>query len=236
MNPQEIARKPTHGSMRDVGSAVRSTERARRLGERFLREGGTGFRDARLMLGLSQGHVAASADLSRTRYGRIEAGRVPSLSILEYCRIAVVLGLDPAIRLYPGGVPVRDAAHADRLRRLIALARPPLVARTEVPLPIQPDRREQRAWDLVYAGHGQRTAVELEMRLADVQALIRRIALKRRDDAVEQFILAIADTRTNRRVLAEYPDMFAELPRLRPSLVWRALEAGQLPPTGILLV
>lgn len=188
------------------------------------------------MLGLSQGHVAAAAEVSRTRYGRIEAGRVPSLTVAEYCRVAVALGLDPAIRLYPGGVPVRDSAHATRLRRLIERARPPLVARTEVPLPAQPDRQEQRAWDLVFAGHGERTVLELEMRLTDVQALVRRIALKRRDDPIEHFVLAIADTRANRRVLAEYGNLFTELPRLRPSTVWRAFEAGEHPPTGIVLI
>lgn len=219
-----------------MGSAVRATERARRLGERFLHEGGAGFREARLMLGLSQGHVAAAAAVSRTRYGRIEVGRVPTLTISEYCRIAVVLGLDPAIRLYPGGLPVRDSAHALRLRPMIERARPPLVARTEVPLPVKPDRLEQRAWDLVFAGHGRRTALELEMRLTDVQALVRRIALKRRDDPVEHFVLAIADTRTNRHALAEYGDLFTELTRLRPSVLWHALEAGEHPPTGIVLV
>ena len=188
------------------------------------------------MLGLSQGHVAAAAGVSRTRYGRIEAGRVESLSIMEYCRIAIVLGLDPAIRLYPGGIPIRDAAHAARLRRLIDHAGSPLVARTEVALPAQFDHVEQRAWDLVFTGHGERSALELEMRLTDVQALLRRLSLKRRDDPTEHFILAIADTRSNRHVLAELADLFTDLPRLRPSTVWRALEAGRHSGTGIVLV
>jgi hypothetical protein len=62
-------------------------------------------------------------------------------------------------------------------------------------------------------------AIELEMRLRDVQAVRRRHELKRRDDPPDHFMLLIADTRHNRRALAEVADLFAELPRLRPSVV-----------------
>ncbi len=74
------------------------------------------------------------------------------------------------------------------------------------------------------------------MRLRDGQAAERRINLKRRDDPTDQFLLLVADTRTNRRVLAEYPDLFADLPRLRQSNVIAALQAGRHPPTGLALV
>lgn len=85
-------------------------------------------------------------------------------------------------------------------------------------------------------GLGMRTAIELEMRLRDVQALRRRIDLKRRDDPTERFILVIADTRANRRVLAEFGSLFEDLPRLRPSDVRAALSRGEHPPTGLLLI
>ena len=74
------------------------------------------------------------------------------------------------------------------------------------------------------------------MRLRDVQELRRRLDLKRRDDPTEAFVLLIADTRTNRRVLAEFAELFADLPRLRPSRVAADLRAGRLPPTGLLLL
>ena len=83
---------------------------------------------------------------------------------------------------------------------------------------------------------GGRTAIELEMRLRDLQAMRRRHELKRRDDPTEQFLLLVADTGHNRRVLAEYADLFGDLPRLRPSVVRKALERGRHPPTGMLLV
>ena len=74
------------------------------------------------------------------------------------------------------------------------------------------------------------------MRLTDVQAMRRRVDLKRRDDPTESFLLLIADTRSNRRVLAEFGGLFADLPRLPSSVVRDALAAGRHPPGGLMLV
>jgi transcriptional regulator with XRE-family HTH domain len=219
-----------------MGAVVRAIDRGARLGERFLRDVGAEFHDTRIGLGLSQEHVAHASRVSRSRYGRIEQGKAPSLSVLEFARVASILGLDPSIRLYPGGPPVRDSAHAQRLRRLLDRARPPLRARTEVPLPVRPDRHELRAWDAVLYRASERGAVEMEMRLRDIQALERRLALKRRDDHVEAFLLVVADTRVNRRVLADLGGGLAGLARLKRSEVFAALEGGGLPPTGLVLL
>jgi hypothetical protein len=99
-----------------------------------------------------------------------------------------------------------------------------------------PDRPERRAWDAVIFNGRQRCAIELEMRIRDVQAVRRRIELKRRDDPSEGFLLLVADTAFNRRVLAEFEAFFADLPRLRPSRVVADLRSGQLPPSGLLLL
>lgn len=107
--------------------------------------------------------------------------------------------------------------------------------RTEVPLPSTPERRELRAWDAVLYAASDRGAVELEMRLRDIQALERRLALKRRDDPMESFLLVIADTRGNRWVLRDLDDRIGGLTRLKPSQVSEALEGGRLPPTGFVL-
>ena len=131
---------------------------------------------------------------------------------------------------------MRDAAQAGRIGRFLAHARAPLTHRVEVGLPAREGAYEQRAWDAVIFGHGARTACELEMRLRDVQAMRRRHDLKRRDDPTEQFLLLIADTRHNRHVIAEFADLFKGLPRLRPNDVFRELEAGRHPPTGLLFV
>ena len=174
--------------------------------------------------------------MSRVHYGQIENGQVPKLTILEVDRIASVLGLDPSIRLYPAGPAVRDAGQLLRLQAFLDDVRPPLRYRIEMPLPQQDDRTDSRAWDAMLEGGGKRTAIELEMRLRDIQALVRRVDLKRRDDPTDSFLLVVADTRANRRVLAEFAGMFVDLPRLRPNAVRSALGSGSHPPTGILLV
>src|SRR5881397_2300204 len=125
----------------------------------------------------------------------------------------------------------RDAAHAGRLESFLRQVAAPLRYRIEVPLPLAGDRAERRAWDATLLGHGERTAIELEMRLRDVQAMRRRIDLKRRDDPTEAFLLLIADTRNNRRVLAEFAGLIVDLPRLRPSTLRAALAGGRHPPT-----
>jgi transcriptional regulator with XRE-family HTH domain len=217
-------------------TASRAFDRGTQRANRDLGETGEAFRERRLELGVSQDHVAAASRLSRVRYSQIERGVTSTLTILEFDRIAVVLGLSPSIRLFPGGAAVRDAGQSTRLARFLELVESPLSARVEVPLPPLPDRPERRAWDAVLFGQGERTAIELEMRLRDVQAMRRRHALKRRDDPTEHFLLLVADTRHNRRVIAEFAELFDDLPRLRPSVVRAALEAGQHPPTGLLLV
>lgn len=207
-----------------------------RLADRHAREIGDEFRERRLELNRSQASVAAACQISRVHYGEIERAEIEELSLREVSRIAAVLGLRPTIRLFPAGPAIRDAGQTSRLQRFLAQAASPLTYRLEVALPARQDRPEQRAWDAVLFGHGARTTMELEMRIRDVQAMRRRHELKRRDDRAEQFLLLIADTKHNRRVLAEFADLFGDLPRLRPSVVRRALAAGEHPPTGLLLV
>jgi transcriptional regulator with XRE-family HTH domain len=203
---------------------------------RQTRQLGEDFRETRLALAMSQEHVAAASRISRSRYGDIEGGRADSLTLRELNRVAAILGLSASVRLYPDGPPVRDVAHATKLQRFLGSLHSPLTYRIEVPLPAVEGRMERRAWDAVLYEGRNRCAVELEMRLRDVQALLRRIDLKRRDDPTESFLLLVADTRLNRRVLAEFEALFADLPRLRPSTVRGALGSGRLPPTGLLLV
>ena len=217
-------------------SASRAFDRGTQAADRALLAIGHEFVEARLGLSLSQEHVASAAGVSRPRYSKIERGKARTLQVIEVARIGAVLALDPSFRLYPSGLPLRDAASAGRLRAFLAVAAPTLTARTEVPLPAVMDRRDLRAWDAVLYGHRERTAIELEMRLRDVQAVQRRIGLKRRDDPTDHFLLLVADTRTNRRVLAEFAGLFSDLARLRPTDVRAALAAGRHPGTGIVLV
>ena len=219
-----------------MATSTRATYVAARATERQAAEAGDEFREWRLALGLSQSHVAAAARMSRGRFARIEAGRCPAITLADLNRIAAVLGLAASVRIYPAGPPVRDAGQARRLQTLLGWVTAPLNFRLEVGLPRSTERLELRAWDAMLFGLGMRTAMELEMRLRDVQALRRRIDLKRRDDPTDRFLLIVADTRANRRVLAEFGSLFEDLPRLRPSDVRAALSRGEHPPTGLLLI
>lgn len=219
-----------------MGTTSRALSRAAWLASRTLNDLGSEFRERRLSMGVSQAHVAAACGISRPYYGRIEMGMARSLAIAEAHRIAAVLGLAASVRVYPDGVAVRDVAHSKRLQAFLGLARPPLSYRIEVPLPVAEGRSERRAWDAVLFDGSARCAVELEMRLRDVQAARRKVDLKRRDDPTERFVLLVADTRFNRRILAEFEALLVELPRLRPSRVQADLRAGRLPPTGTVLV
>jgi transcriptional regulator with XRE-family HTH domain len=217
-------------------SASRLLEDAARRTRRQLAEVAEEFLERRLMLDLSQDHVAVASGMSRKHYGLIERGRAATLALAEMNAIASVLGLTSSVRLFPGGTPIRDRAHTTRLIEVLGWVVSPLRYRIEVPLPAVDGRWEQRAWDAMVFGGGARTAIELEMRLRDAQAAARRINLKRRDDPTERFLLLIADTRTNRTVLDQVAEAFGDLPRLRRQVVRSALESGSHPPSGILLI
>jgi transcriptional regulator with XRE-family HTH domain len=218
-----------------MATASRAREVALRRTGRHMLELGDALLEQRLALGLSQAHVAAATHISRVRYGRVERAQLPA-TIRELDAIAAVLGLELSVRLYPAGPAVRDAGQSSRLAAFLSHVKAPLRYRVEVGLPRQEGRPEPRAWDAMLFGGGERTAIELEMRVRDAQAMRRRHELKRRDDPAESFLLLIADTRHNRRVIAELGAMFEDLPRLRPSDVYRAVQAGRHPGTGLLLI
>lgn len=219
-----------------MASVERLFDRGNRRAARALAEIGEEFRHARLRLGLSQREIAQAARIDRADYSRIEAGKLVNLSLIVACRIGAVLGLDVAARAFPGGRSIRDAGHGRRMQTVIECIGPPLTYRTEAGLPERSDHLELRSWDLLVVGRGERTAIEFEVRLYDLQAQQRRWNLKRRDDPVDHFLLAVADTKANRRVLAEFAGFLADLPRLRRATVLAGLRAGCHPPTGIILV
>lgn len=139
--------------------------------------------------------------------------------------IGAAVGLDVRLRAFPAGDAIRDAGQQRLLGRLRPRLHPTLGWSTEVGLPIEGDRR---AWDAVIRGEGWRVAVEAETVLDDLQALDRRLALKRRDGGEDHVILLVADTPRNRRALAAAPGAFADLP-LRTREILRALGGGRAP-------
>jgi hypothetical protein len=80
---------------------------------------------------------------------------------------------------------------------------------------------------LVGAGVG--IGVEAETRLLDVQAVARRLALKRRDGDVDHVILVLADTRGNRSTLRAVADLLAGDFPISGSVAMDALARGRDP-------
>jgi len=195
------------------------------------------FRDKRVEIGLSQQQVALAAGISRLSYLRIERGSMSNLQIVTASRVAAVLGLELAVRAYPGAGSMRGAAHTARLSSVMQHVAPPLSFANEVPLPQGPERPfEQRAWDAMVSGRDKRTGFEMEMRIRDGQALDRRIELKRRDDPVDGVVLLLADTKTNRDAIDGNPGLFPNLVRLTFRELARLLRSGQHPPSSLVFI
>lgn len=213
-----------------VGIGVRRAGRA-------LVDLGEEFRNKRVAIGLSQQQVARSAGISRLSYLRIERGSMNNLRIVTASKVAAVLGLDLAVRAYPGAGSMRDAAHTARLASAMKHVVSPLSFANEVPLPQGNGRPfEQRAWDAMVSGGNKRTGFEMEMRIRDGQALERRIELKRRDDPVDGVVLLLADTKTNRDAINGNRGLFPGMIRLTFRELARLLRSGQHPPSSLVFV
>lgn len=209
-----------------MGSKERAVDRGTRHARYAIVTSGREIRQARLAGGLSQRAVGHAVGLSYSQVGRIERAVHPTVSVAQLARIASVVGLDLSVRFYPGPTRLRDSAHLALIARFRAKLSPDLTVRTEVPLPLAGD---QRAWDAVIEGAGEPIAVEAETRLSDVQALERRIALKRRDSGLRRVILVVAATRSNSRIVREAAASLELAFPVPGRLTLRALAAGRDP-------
>jgi transcriptional regulator with XRE-family HTH domain len=208
-------------------------DRGTRRGRRFLIEIGQELRERRLQLGLSQAEVADALGISRAQVSRIERAALPSLSLVTAARLASLLGLELVVRVFPGGPPLRDAGHSALLARFKGRVSASFRWRTEVPLPIPGD---QRAFDGLLTKPGLRIAVEAEMRLRDLQALQRRVELKKRDGDVDRLILLVPDTRSNREAIRAAGEGFDTAFPAGTRRVMSALAAGRDPGSDGLVV
>ena len=211
------------------GSEIGGTRR----GRQHLLTLGSEIRAAREGAGLSQMAVARAAGMSHAEVSRIERGAAPWLSIVEASELCAVVGLDLWLRAYAGADPLRDAGHVGLLRRFIASVGPGLRVRTEVPLPRVGD---QRAWDATIGDSREAVGVEAETRLRDAQAFERRVALKRRDSAIDRVVIVLADSRANRSALHAIRSAWRTDYPLDTEEILGALTLGRLPPAGGVIV
>jgi transcriptional regulator with XRE-family HTH domain len=205
-NMSQLSDKMDH---RPMPLYERSVDRGARRGRYLAGRAASELLTARRAAGLSQRELGRQVRVSRTRIGRAERGEPGQLTIELAAKMAAALGLQLSVTLYPDGDPVRDAAHLGLLDRFRARIGSNLRWRTEVPVPLDGDRRSA---DAVVEGRGVRVMIEAETRIDDVQALERRVNAKQRDLAIDRVILLVSDTRHNRAVVAHVPELLARFP------------------------
>jgi transcriptional regulator with XRE-family HTH domain len=177
-----------------VPTIDRPAARGLKAGRRIAFDLGEELRRGREAAGLGQKDVGKAIGVSYSRIGRLERAVEP-IDLVRMAQALAVVGLDLNARAYPHGSPIRDHAHNALLERLRAKLPENANWRLEVPLPNPGDLR---AWDALIRLGAVRIGVEAETRIRDGQALLRRLALKRRDGGVDRMLLVVADTRGNR--------------------------------------
>ena len=190
------------------------------------------LRAARRDRNVSGAAIAAVLGWSPSRYSRFERGLTDDVAIAEATVALDAVGLDLSVRVYRGGLPIRDGAHAKLIERLRARCHTSVRLMTEVPLPTD----DRRAWDVCLVGRSWRHMVEVETRPNDRQALERRIALKARDGAVGGVSLVLLDSRHNRDFVRIHGAVLTERFPVPASVALAALRAGVDPGTGSLIV
>jgi transcriptional regulator with XRE-family HTH domain len=164
---------------------------------------------ARRTSGLSLREVGRRLGVGHALVARAERGDPEALTIELAARMAAVLGLELNVSVHPDGEPVRDKGHLALLGRFRSRLGPGIQWRSEVPMPIEGDRRSA---DAVIEADGREALIEAETHLADIQALERGIAGKQRDLGVARVILLVADTRHNRTVISHVSELRARFP------------------------
>ncbi|HEX7949116.1 MAG TPA: hypothetical protein VF494_02115 [Candidatus Limnocylindrales bacterium] len=217
-----------------MATRERRKDRGREQADRISRQTGAEIRLTRRGAGVSIRAAAASVEMSETMFGRIERGRVRDVTVAQLAMASAAVGLRFNGRAFPDGGPVRDEAHTRLLQRLRDELPAGTPWRTEVPLRIAGDLR---AWDAQCVLDKTAVGIEAEMRLSDLQALDRRIALKRRDGGLAVVILLVADTHANRRHLREHRNHLRSSFPLDTRAVLAALRLGRPPSaSGIVLL
>lgn len=193
--------------------------------QRLSRDIGLVVLEARKGAGVTQKVLSAAVGISRSYLSRIEHGHVRNLNLALATRLCAVLGLDLVVKAYPSGAPIRDAGQVQLLQRFDREVSPAYRRRNEAGTSIPGD---PRAWDRRLDGPVS-IGVEGETRLADVQALERKLSLKQRDSGVERLILVVRDSRHNREVLRLTMPTLRQTFPLGTREVLAALRAGRDP-------
>jgi len=187
---------------------------------------------------MSQQSLAKGLGVSQSNYSRIERNKLPDLSMQHICEIASLLGFEVSLALHPIGDPIRDAGQQSLGKRFNALLGPAWSVTDEVLLPNPGDKR---AWDklLRLTGADERHVVgaDLESRIYDIQALVRRTRERERDGGVDEILIVLSDSAHNRRLAPDLVQALGVGYSTPGADIRRALRRGtRLPGSGVLLV
>jgi hypothetical protein len=138
--------------------------------------------------------------MSQGEVSRLERFEFPAVALARLAEISAVLGLELSASLHGTGEAIRDAGHEATVKRFLGHIHPAFVCAREVPLPNVGDRR---SWDVLLRLGPVLIGVEVETRIRDIQALVRRIRERERDGGVDHVLLVLADTIHNRHLVGQ---------------------------------
>jgi transcriptional regulator with XRE-family HTH domain len=223
-----------------IGMATKETrvQRGRRRGRSLLSRAILELHAARAANGLSQQALARHAGSSSSAIGRLLANERRDVGVVELSQVASVLGYEVSLNLYPVGDALRDRGQLRVGQRFDARLCDAWRVTNETLLP---GAGEQRAWDkllrLVGSVPPHLVGVDIETRVHDIQALVRRTRARERDGQVDAILIVLADTHHNRRFADELRAVLGAAYATAASAIFRALRTGTaLPGSGVVLV
>lgn len=177
--------------------------------------------------------AATAVGLDHATLARIERNEIENVSVRNLSLACTAVGLVLSARAYPAADPVRDAPQLRLLARFQARLPGSAPWQTEVPLPIPGDLRALDGFTRLL---GRSIGAEAETRVTDVQAVARKVQLKKRDARLDVIILLVSDTRANREALAIHREALRAAFPLDTRAVMAAVAAGEPPPADGIVV
>jgi transcriptional regulator with XRE-family HTH domain len=187
---------------------------------------------------VSLAQLASETGSSASALSRLERLELEDVGVVRLSEIASALGYEISLGLHPVGDPLRDRAQLAIGRRFDAVLGPAWKVLNEVLLSEPGDRR---SWDKVVQLVGPEPpyaiGADIESRIRDVQALVRRTRERESDRRVQAILLVLADSTTNRRLIGQLVENLGDAYRSPMRELRQSLKRGEpLPGSGVILV